>query len=298
MFYEFIKFLVYSGLIVAISKYILVSNLRKLAENLNLKAKTVGDIAGAATSVPELLTIIISSTKGMISTSIYNILSSNIINFIQYMASIIINKNRRAFGNLAIRIDIILVFLTIVIPITLIWLNIEISIYIIPIFVLLYLLFNLINNNTHKLYLKKEENKLEKQIENEEKTESGNTRKTLVYVAVLLLSGILLFVVGDLLGQTIENLANRFNISQTIIGILLGITTSIPELITFFESQKHYNNQKNEILGVVEATNNLLTSNLLNLFVIETIGIIILTFVTWQIKARKIYYKLWKYRKD
>ncbi len=280
MFYEFIKFLVYSGLIVAISKYILVSNLRKLAENLNLKAKTVGDIAGAATSVPELLTIIISSTKGMISTSIYNILSSNIINFIQYMASIIINKNRRAFGNLAIRIDIILVFLTIVIPITLIWLNIEISIYIIPIFVLLYLLFNLINNNTHKLYLKKEENKLEKQIENEEKTESGNTRKTLVYVAVLLLSGILLFVVGDLLGQTIENLANRFNISQTIIGILLGITTSIPELITFFESQKHYNNQKNEILGVVEATNNLLTSNLLNLFVIETIGIIILTFVT------------------
>ena len=298
MFYEFIKFLVYSGLIVAISKYILVSNLRKLAENLNLKAKTVGDIAGAATSVPELLTIIISSTKWMISTSIYNILSSNIINFIQYMASIIINKNRRAFGNLAIRIDIILVFLTIVIPITLIWLNIEISIYIIPIFVLLYLLFNLINNNTHKLYLKKEENKLEKQIENEEKTESGNTRKTLVYVAVLLLSGILLFVVGDLLGQTIENLANRFNISQTIIGILLGITTSIPELITFFESQKHYNNQKNEILGVVEATNNLLTSNLLNLFVIETIGIIILTFVTWQIKARKIYYKLWKYRKD
>ena len=280
MIYEFIKFIVYSGMIVAISKYILVSNLRKLAENLSLKAKTVGDIAGAATSVPELLTIIISSTKGMISTSIYNILSSNIINFIQYMASIIINKNRRAFGNLAIRIDIILVLLTIVIPITLIWLNIEISIYIIPIFILLYLLFNLINNNTHKLYLKKEENKLEKQIENEEKTESGNTRKTLLYALILLISGVLLFVVGDLLGQTIENLANGFNISQTIIGILLGITTSIPELITFFESQKHYNNQKNEILGVVEATNNLLTSNVLNLFIIETIGIIILAFVT------------------
>ena len=51
MIYEFIKFLVYSGLIVAISKYILVTTLRKLAENLSLKAKTVGDIAGAATSL-------------------------------------------------------------------------------------------------------------------------------------------------------------------------------------------------------------------------------------------------------
>ena len=64
--------------------------------------------------------------------------------------------------------------------------------------------------------------------------------------------------------------------SQKIIGILLGFITSIPELITFFEAQKHYKMQKdNEILGVVEATNNLLTSNILNLFVIQSLGIII-----------------------
>ena len=68
-----------------------------------------------------------------------------------------------------------------------------------------------------------------------------------------------------------------FNISQTIIGILLGFVTSIPELITFFESQRHHSKSKNDILGVVEATNNLLTSNILNLFVIQSIGIIIFT---------------------
>ena len=45
MFYEFIKFIIYSGLIVIISKYILVKTLRKLAENLSLKPKTIGDIA-------------------------------------------------------------------------------------------------------------------------------------------------------------------------------------------------------------------------------------------------------------
>ena len=46
MFYEFVKFVIYSGVIVLISKYILVRTLRNLAENLNLKPKTVGDIAG------------------------------------------------------------------------------------------------------------------------------------------------------------------------------------------------------------------------------------------------------------
>ena len=42
------------------------------------------------------------------------------------------------------------------------------------------------------------------------------------------------------------------------------------------ESQKYNSNTSNEMLGVVEATNNLLTSNVLNLFVIQTIGILII----------------------
>ena len=85
MLSEIIKFIIYSGLIVAISKYILVITLRKLAENLNLKAKTVGDIAGYATSVPEFLTITTSSIRGLSGASIYNILSSNVIYLYSYL---------------------------------------------------------------------------------------------------------------------------------------------------------------------------------------------------------------------
>lgn len=279
MIYELMKFIIYSGLIVLISKYILVKTLRRLAENLNLKAKTVGDVAGYATSVPELLTVSASSLRGLQSASIYNILSSNIINFIQYIASIVANKNKKAFENRAIRIDIILVIFTIIIPIVLMWLKIEINIGIVPMFILLYFLFVYINNNAHKLYLKKEDMELEKEIKEEEKEEKGNTRKTVLYIAVLIITGILLFVVGDLLGETLENLANIFNISQTIIGVLLGFTTSIPELITFFESQRHYKNKEDNIFGVVEATNNLLTSNILNLFIIQVIGVLMYTIL-------------------
>lgn len=276
MFLEVIKFILYSGLIVLISKYILVVTLRKLAENLNLKPKTVGNIAGYATSMPELLTISVSNLNGLMNTSIVNILSSNIINLIQYMASIFFNQNRKAFSNKAIKIDIFLVVITIMIPLVLIWKNIEMNLFIVPAFFILYVLFRYLNNNAHKLYLEKEDEEIEKQIEEEEKKEKGNTRKTILYISILIATGILLYGIGELLGDTLNNLCNQFNISQTIIGMLLGFITSIPELITFLEAQKHYKVQKdNDMLGVVEATNNLLTSNVLNLFIIQSVGIII-----------------------
>lgn len=275
MFLEIIKFIIYSALIVLISKYILVTTLRKLAESLKLKPKTVGNIAGYATSIPELLTITTSSLRGLSGASVYNIISSNVINFIQYIGAILLNKNVYKIKNRAIITDIILVIFTILIPIVLLKMNIELNIMIVPIFVILYILFRVINDNVHKMYLKNEDEKIEHEIEVEEEKKSKNRFQTIKYIIYLVITGFLLYFVGDKLGNTLETLCKLFNISEAIIGILLGFITSIPELMTFFESQKHYKKEDDDMLGVVEATNNLLTSNILNLFAIQTIGILI-----------------------
>lgn len=84
---------------------------------------------------------------------------------------------------------------------------------------------------------------------------------------------------GNLLGGTLEKLSLVFNIPEAIIGIVLGFVTSIPELITFIEAQKHHGKNSNDTQGVIEATSNLFTSNMLNLFIIESIGIIIFTVI-------------------
>lgn len=275
MFIEIIKFIIYSGLIVLISKYILVTTLRKLAEALNLKAKTVGDIAGYATSVPELLTITTSSLRGLTGASVYNILSSNVINLIQYLGAILLNKNISKLRNRAIITDLVLVFFTIAIPIVFLKLDIELKLAVVPLFIILYILFRVLNNHVHKLYLKSEDAELEEEIEEERKEQNKNPKKMLLYVLILIITGILLFVIGELLGDTLENLCNLFGVSEVIVGILLGFVTSLPELITFFESQRHYKKVEDDMLGVVEATNNLLTSNILNLFAIQTVGILI-----------------------
>ena len=279
MLLEIIKFIIYSGLIVLISKYVLVTTLRKLAEALNLKAKTVGDIAGYATSVPELLTIITSSLRGLTGASVYNILSSNVINLIQYLGAILLNKNTSKLRNRAIITDLVLVFFTIAIPIVFLKLDIELKLTVVPLFIILYSLFIVLNNHVHKLYLKNEDEELEEEIEAERKEEKKKPKKVLLYVSILIITGILLFFIGELLGDTLENLCNIFGVSEVTVGILLGFVTSLPELITFFESQRHYKKVEDDMLGVVEATNNLLTSNILNLFAIQTVGILISTII-------------------
>jgi len=275
LLWEILRFLFFSGLIVLISKDILVKTLRNLAENLNLKPKTVGDIAGVATSVPELLTISASSFNGLISASIYNVLSSNVINLIQYCVAIVLNKNQKAFKNKAIRVDVILVVITIILPLAFILLKTELKLVMAPILILLYFGFKKINSNVHELYLKKEDMEIENAQNKENRWERGNKRKVAKNVCVLIATGTLLFVVGNLLGDTLETLCSRFNVPELIVGIVLGFVTSLPELITFFESQKHHKSAQNDMLGVIEATNNLLMSNVMNLFIIQSIGIVI-----------------------
>ena len=280
---ENIKFLIYSIMIVLIAKYILVKILRKIGELLELKPKVIGNIAGIATSIPELLTVSFSAFAGLITTSTYNIISSNIINLLQYSIAIILNKNQKAVRNQAIKVDLSLVIITILIPIMMIIFQIEHNMILIPIFLVLLFLFYRISNNAHKLYMKKEKGTEDKNEEGErinKNVESSIAKRyfyVFIYGILLFLVGVALYIIGNLLSDVLENLCIRFQIPEIIIGMLLGFITSLPELITFFESQKHHENEKE---GVVEATSNLLTSNIMNLFVIQSIGILIYAIIS------------------
>lgn len=273
---EIVKFLIYSIMIVLIAKYILVKILRKIGELLELKPKVIGNIAGIATSIPELLTVSFSAFAGLIATSTYNIISSNIINLLQYSIAIILKQNQKEVKNQAIKIDLVLVMITILIPVAMLIFHIEHHTILVPIFFILLWLFYRITNNAHKLYMKKEKEDEAVIHKNVENSKIKQYFYVFMYGIVLMTVGVALYIIGNLLSEVLENLCIRFDIPEFIVGILLGFITSLPELITFFESQKHHSNEKE---GVVEATSNLLTSNIMNLFVVQSIGIIIYTFI-------------------
>ena len=270
-----LKLFIYTFLIVVICKYVLVKYIRKLAEVLNLSPKTVGNISGIATSIPELLTVSFSAFTGFISTGLYNILSSNIINLGLYSTSIIANKNIEIIlKNRGLKIEVLLSIITIIIPIVLMLLKINIEIQLVPILILLFILFYYIDINVHKLYLKKEDNIVYDEIEKEKKYIKGKNIKGIVYLLIIIAIMIILFFIGNKLSYVIEELCIQFNLPEILLGIILGFSTSIPELITFFEAQK-FHGENDRKLGVIEATNNLLSSNLLCLFIIQSIGILI-----------------------
>ena len=274
MIFEIIKFFIYSICIVVISKYILVTSLRKLAENLKMKPRTVGNIAGVATSIPELLTVTVSSFRGLMGTSIYNMISSNVINFILYSISLMLHKNYEAIRNRGIIIQNVLAILTIIFPIVLLKLENTFHIGVILILLMMYIIFNKISKIVHEKYLKNEEKEIE-EIKNET-IEKYTNKQSFIYVGFILIASILLYFIGEALGNVLENLSESFGIAEYVLGILLGFITSVPELVTFFEAQKHYKNENDKkLLGVIEATNNLLTSNMLNIFIIQSIGIFI-----------------------
>ena len=165
---------------------------------------------------------------------------------------------------------------TILIPIGLIATNMEVNGFVAVLLIALFFLFYYINHNTHKLYLENEVNSEIAEIEEEAKWIRGKKKLIVRYSIYLVLTGIFLFMVGNALSNTLENLCVRFNVPQVLVGIALGFITSIPELITFFEAQKHHKEKgQDDMLGVVEATNNLLTSNVLNLFLIQSVGILL-----------------------
>lgn len=281
MIVEFIKFIIFSLGIVITSKYLLVPILQKISIHLELSAKASGNIAGIATSVPELLTVIFSVASGFLDTSIYNIISSNIINLLQYTFSIYINKNQKYLRNKGIIINLILCSITILIPIVIVMFKIELNLGMCAIFVILLILFYYIDHNVHKLYLEKEDAEIvaKNNIKDNSKNRLG---KLIILLIELFFISIILYFFGELLGKALTNLADKFNLPQTLLGILLGFITSLPELITFTESQrkeKIKSDDETNKLGVVEATNNLLTSNIMNLFVIQTIGILIFEII-------------------
>ncbi len=278
---EIVKCIGLALIVVFISKEILVKLLRKIAEILDLTPKAVGNIAGVATSMPELLTVFFSSLQGLLSTSIYNIFSSNLINVVQYWVSVMLNKNQKELRNRAIKTELILVFITILIPAVMVMFEFETNIIIVPVFICAFALFYKVRANAYKVYNTKEIRSEEvKKITEEKRWIKHKKKKEVITIIQLALVGCALFLIGNLLGDSLEILCRDFNVPQYIVGVILGIVTSIPELITFVESQKYHGKLNGDLEGVIEATGNLFASNTLNLFVIESIGIITYTIVT------------------
>ena len=246
----------------------------------------MGKYFGYATSTPELLNAFVSSSIGMISTSIYNVVSSNIINVVFVLISTFICKRSKSIIHKKFIVDYIMTVISILLPITLMQFKIADKITVIPLFIIFYLIFIYISSKAN--YFKETEEELEderKEILKEEKKEKLKTRRlnkvrkqrVLISWIILFISLGLLYILGDKLSVVLETLGKEFKVSEIILGIVIGIATSLPELLSFFSSYKRHSRCTNPAKdkGAVEVVNNLVASNVANLCIIQTLAIFV-----------------------
>lgn len=156
--------------------------------------------------MPELLTVFFSSLQGMFDTSIYNIISSNVINFTQYITSVVINKNGKVLQNRALKIELGIVVFTILIPLAMIVFGINANITIVPIFILAFIMLYYIKGNAYKVYKIQDINSEEiRKIEEEKKWVRHKEKKAVTTVLQLFGVGVILFFVGNLLRKYIRS---------------------------------------------------------------------------------------------
>ena len=281
--FNFLAFILLSFSIILVTKKIMIYNIRRIAIFLRWKNNIVGQLLGYATSTPELIGAIVAGSLGMVDTSIMNVLSSNIVNLLLVIIISIIFGKFNTLINKKFRYDYIIVFVSIIVPYVLYKTNYASKLETVPILIIVYLIYLLFSKYNNYFAFEKEDIKLDKEsiklgikISKKRKIRVDRKKKLRKSIVMLVVSIFLLYILGTFLGNILENLGKELGVPEIILGIVLGIITSIPETITFITSfQRHRRcKDKEKDKGAIEVINNLATSNVSNLAIIQTVAII------------------------
>lgn len=272
MLRAFLLFLIQVSLIVIVARFLLYKPAKAIAHRLQLAEKTSGQILGYLTSAPELVTTIFVALNGFMAAVAYNILSSNVINvFLAFIAAAVYGKWRELLS-LKLWREQLLILASIAVPIVVLTTGQVEAAWTIPAFLLGYL--------GYLLVIRRISSDSPVPFETDEivhlQVDSRLSTRWFVVlnvsIIVVALGG--LYFLGDALGSTVRELGTTFGVPEIILGVLIGVVTSLPELTTFFASYGWHRAQGTN-RATEEVTHNLLASNVSNLLLIQTLGVLI-----------------------
>lgn len=277
---------------------ILIANVKKIAEKLNVKIFIIGIILGILTTIPELFLGINSITKGLNSISLGNLFGGNIIILsLLFGISLILNKEIKTDGDLK---NIMPNLLFLLIPF-LVGLKGSLTIYNGITFIFIYfLIIFYINKRTNiaidAVKIRDEEKKnIISYIK--DKISFIKNKNFLNEIGLSIISVALLIIISNIIMSLFGYILEEFNISKFFIGLIIfSLGTNLPELIIIIKSSKNNNSDLsiNHLIGSAMA--NVFILSLLTLFSKFNININItyittLIFLTILIILLSIFYK-------
>jgi Ca2+/Na+ antiporter len=247
--------------IILLVKYGLVRGLEFVAEALNWSPKARGQATGFATSVPEFVCLVAAGLAGVWEAGLWNIAASNIINTVLMIAAAGWYRQLRELKESRFYDEIGFALAAVAVPIVLMQFGLDQHWAIIPVLLGFFFLYRIVDK------------KLNAPSEEEEVTEG---RGNLPIGTILILSALIaIAVVGIFLGDATEQVVNEIGLHPAIAGWILGLMTSLPEMVTFFSvySVSKKAGELDQLADTQEALDNLTASNMSNVGIIYPVGL-------------------------
>lgn len=263
------SFLLFAGSMVGIilvARFALYEPAQKLARAGNLSRAATGQMLGYLTSTPELVATIFVAATGLFSVVTYNILGSNIVNVFLALIAALWFRQVRKLGGRSFRFEQAIIAASIAVPIALLLTGQDSAWWSAIALVAGYIAYLVVMRKRHQAV---------GPVEDEDAAQpwSEGKPRVIVQIIILVVGLIALYLLGDVLGNSIYDLGVAFAVPTIILGGLTAVATSLPELTTFFASYAAHKRSSTD--GNTEVMHNLMASNVFNLLIIQAIGIAI-----------------------
>lgn len=254
--------------IIVFVKYGLLAGLDRIGPALGWSAKARGQAMGYATSAPELVALVAAGLSGVWEAGLWNIASSNIINAMLMLTAVFFYKQGRELFHRRFIDEISFSLMGILAPVVLMLFKLDTHWLVVPILFTLFLAY---------LYL---DQHLNKAVAADTDEAVGNLPIGLIMCLVAL---VLIAVAGFFLGSSAQAVVKQMGIHPAIAGWILGVVTSLPEVVTFFSvfSRSRKEGKDEDIEDTQEVLDNLAASNMSNTGLIYPLGLTV--FLVFQL---------------
>jgi len=252
--------------IILLVKFGLLKGIDSIARAMNWSAKARGQATGYATSVPELVTLVSAGLAGVWEAGLWNIASSNIINGALMLLAVLKYRQAHELFNRRFIDELAFALLAVIVPVALMAAGLDTQWILIPILLAFFVLYRVVD---------KAVNPPEGPGGGAEGT-AEETVGSLPFGLIVVVSALIaIMVAGFFLGNATAVVVRQMGIRPAIAGWILGVVTSIPEMVSFFSvyATASKAGKLEGLSDTQEVLDNLTGSNMANVGVVYPIGL-------------------------
>jgi Ca2+/Na+ antiporter len=249
--------------IIVLVKYGLLAGINQIAGAMKWSAKARGQVTGYATSVPEFVCLVAAGLAGVWEAGLWNIASSNIINAGLMVLAISYYRQFGALFNKRFLDEVGFATLAIAVPLVLMKAGMDTQWYLVPVLLVFFVVYQVVDRRINRP-AKGDEH-------------SGEAVGSLPLGLILGITALIaIAIAGIFLGDATAQVVQQLGVRPALAGWILGVVTSIPEMVTFFAvyAAAHREGKLEDLNDTQEALDNLTGSNMANVGIVYPFGLL------------------------